>query len=102
MWLLGLADDLLLLEGCPDDLVRRFPDLKRAESSSRFREAVALQPEQAVLQKLDLIYCTHWAIVEARLQGCLVRQAFPGLLERRHALEWAIGAGEWDEVCLDT
>lgn len=35
-------------------------------------------------------------------QERLVRQAFPGLLERRHALEWAIGAGEWDEVCLDT
>lgn len=102
VWLLGLAEDLPLLEGCPDDLVHRFPDLKRSESSSRFREAASPQPEHAVLQKLDLIYCTHWALVEARLQGRLVRQAFPGLLERRHAIEWAVGADEWDEVSLDT
>jgi hypothetical protein len=103
-WALGRVDGLDFAEPCADDFVGLFPNVKVGEPIDGFVEAARLRPIDQVAAALDLSYCLHWTVVQARLDG----RSSPGRVEawvvtqRRHALEWLVAPDEWDEVSLDT
>ncbi len=65
-----------------------------------------LRPQAELLDAADLIYRTHWAVRQARLDGEPSPAGLdPGVVHERHyALNWLIGyAGQaWDDMSTDT
>ena len=101
-WAAGLVLDLHFDSAVPDDLVTKFPDVRINGSSAGFR--ISLRSDEEILQKLDLAYCLHWAIVEATLTGSpLPGKLHPmSIIERRRGLEWLFSPEPWDSLDLDT
>jgi hypothetical protein len=103
-WLMCSAPGLDFGRDCPNELVALLPNLKAMERPDSFLAKSKLRDFDSVLRKCDLAYCLHWAIRDAALQG----KPAPGrvnpiyVLERRRALEWAVGSDDWDDVALDT
>jgi hypothetical protein len=103
-WALGKVERLDFSQPAADYLVTVYPDLKKGESSARWRENLHLRPQAEILAAGDLAYCLHWAINQDRIDGR--KSAGPLkpyiIVERRRALEWSLSRAEWDEVQLDT
>lgn len=110
-WVLSIADDLSAETECPDDLVRRVPDLRSAEAlaSWRSRKNPSLRDADEVMTELDLHYCMAWGLAEANLR----RREPPGSIEqlaiwqRRRALEYTLvrhdgPEDDWDDIDLST
>ena len=96
---------------CPDDLVRRVPDLRTGESIEGWRERTGPRQRSAdeVMRELDLHYGMTWGLADANLR----RLPPPGRIDqyaiwqRRRALEFAIAErdwanDEWDIIDLST
>lgn len=111
VWVLSLGENLDPSALCPDDLVRRVPNLPEGESLDRWRERTdpILRSADQVMSELDLHYCMTWGLAEANLRGL----PSPGevgqytIWQRRRALEFAIAErswthGEWDNIDLST
>ena len=110
LWVVSLGRSLDAAEYCPDDLVRRVPDLKASESltSWRARMTPTLRTADEVMSELDLHYCMTWCLAEANLTG----QPPPGRIQqsaiwqRRRALEFVLDRGlahaDWDHIDLST
>jgi hypothetical protein len=79
------------------------PDLKKLESTTRFRDRARMRSWQDIFSFCDLAYCLHWAIQEASRtnRGVTNIQAYV-IIERRRALEWVLYGEDWDSVSLDT
>lgn len=103
-WALSLIDELDFAAPCPDIVVARYPDLRRDEDASSFRERARLRTADEILEAADLAYCLHWALRQAELD-CDPR---PGrvdayvVTERRLALDWILSEEEWHALTLDT
>ena len=103
-WCCSLVAEMDMAAPCPDDLVSKFPDLRRMEPASGFRASLKLRPDEEILGECDLCYCLHWAIRDAELN----RRVIPGRLhpnavvERRRGLEWLLQLESWDDVELNT
>ncbi len=104
-WALQKVDRLDFSRACADDFVYMLPDLKRSESGEAFRRSAHQRTLEEIAAAADLAYCLHWAVRESALDG----RGLPGrirdpvvVVERRRALEWLVGAEEWDAVSLDT
>jgi hypothetical protein len=110
LWVVSLGRSLDPAEYCPDDLVRRVPDLKASESltSWRARMTPTLRAADEVMAELDLHYCMTWCLAEANLKG----QRPPGRIQqsaiwqRRRALEFVLDSSlahaDWDHIDLST
>ena len=106
-WTAGYHDDLDFSRPCPDSFIQLFPDLKKGEDTASFKAKCQLRPSEAIIEKLDLSYCLHWAVRDFELSG---RETGRGpnkvegqvIVERRRALEWIISDDDWDDVSLDT
>lgn len=102
-WSLGFVEDVNFRSVCPPSLVRMFPNLKLGEGASHFRQRAKLVSDLAVVKKLDLAYCLHWAVVEAGLQRKSENRVPPYVLvERRRSLEWLVSSDDFEDVSLDT
>lgn len=103
-WALGFVAEMPFDRESPDNLVKVFPDLKTSAPSSAYRETARLRPVSEVYAALDLAYCLHWAVVDARLNGRTCPRSDDAyiVVERRRALEWMMSDVEWDDVALDT
>jgi hypothetical protein len=103
-WALSCHDNLDFSDSCSDDFVFIFPDLKRGEPASRFREKLTIRSLIDITQKCDTAYCLHWGAREMALRGRVIYRSVPinVLVERRRALEWIISDEMWDNISLDT
>ena len=110
-WVLSITDDLSAENECSDDLVKRVPDLRSAESlaSWQSRKNPSLRDADEVMTELDLHYCMTWGLAEANLR----RHLPPGNIEqfamwqRRRALEYTLARydepeDDWDDIDLST
>jgi hypothetical protein len=103
-WALSVVPSLSIDGEMPRDLVKLMPELWSMEKSSDFRLRAKQRHSSEILQALDLAYCLHWALEDARL-SCAHHPALAGLpivVRRRLALEWLVSATEWDAIELDT
>jgi len=111
VWVLSLGDQLDPATLCPDDLVRRVPDLRTGESIEEWSERTGPRQRSAdeVMRELDLYYGMTWGLADANLR----RLPTPGgidqyaIWQRRRALEFAIAErdwthDEWDIIDLST
>ncbi len=111
VWVLSLGDQLDPNTLCPDDLVRRVPDLLTGESIEGWRKRTGPRQRSAdeVMRELDLHYGMTWGLADANLR----RLPPPGRIDqyaiwqRRRALEFAIAErdwthDEWDIIDLST
>lgn len=72
---------------------------------STFLSSFALRHEEELCYQADLHYCLHWALrhPESWDASTGLRPRIDSVIERRHALEWLIGAADsWGDVPLDT
>lgn len=102
LWLLGHTEKINFADVCPPTLVHLLPNLKISESASEFRRKGHLVSDQEMVAQLDLVYCLHWAVVDAQLARRFARLPVHVIAERRRALEWVASAYDFDEVPLDT
>lgn len=104
LWSLGKVDALDFPVATCDvnALSALIPDSK---DSAEFIRTAKLRKPDILLDQVDLVYRTHWAVRDAQLNG---RPVPAGLLwgvvaERHHALNWLTGYVEdWDDVSTDT
>jgi hypothetical protein len=103
-WTTTVVDAMDFQRECDSAFVTMLPDLKQNQSSDDFRTKVKRRPLEQVVAACDLAYCLHWAIRQSQIgTGRLPRTLKPYLIvDRRHALEWALSAERWDEISLDT
>lgn len=103
MWALGFYRRFSFADNSDDDLVSLFPNPTTGESAENLRKRARLRPASQIFPSLDLAYCLHWAVADAKLKG----HHIPGdvhpsvIFHRRKALEWLIGDKEWDSVKMD-
>ncbi|MGB7655141.1 MAG: DUF4272 domain-containing protein [Novosphingobium sp.] len=104
LWALGGLDRMSLDEPCPDDLVRKLPNLKTMDSSAAFRDGLKLRPIAELVALADLAYCMHWGMREANLRKGTTQSQMAELeiVERRRALDWLIQDDDWYTMSLDT
>ena len=108
MWALAWVANIVAVldpwRGCDPRFVTMLPDLKKAESSSTFRRSARLRNETEIGVECDLAYCLHWTLREAEMKGDRPPKGITPyvVVERRRALEWAIGIDAWDMISLDT
>jgi hypothetical protein len=103
-WALGKLDRVDLLGECPNDLVNHYPDLAANESVNDWLASNDLRSTDELLRCADILYMAHAVSLDEylnkrkspRIKMCL------NLRERRRAVEWILGWGEWDEIALDT
>lgn len=103
-WALGIHDNLDFSDSCQDDFVKMLPDLEVKSHISSFLGDMKLRPSWDLIRYADLAYCLHWAVRDCELNGRPPPGDIPTrvVVERRRALEWLIGEGEWDEDLFDT
>lgn len=103
-WVLGFVGDLDFSKICGDNLISLFPDLKTGDAAGPFMAEARLRSLGEIAAAVDLAYCLHWAITSVGLSGKKLPGRVPPyvVIERRHALEWALSDEDWDEVPLDT
>lgn len=103
-WTLRLTRTLDVTKSVGDEMASLFPDVPGGEEAGQFVSSAALRSREELIQMLDLIYCVHWAVADARLSRGEVLPGLeePRILERRRALEWVMCDEEWDELSLDT
>jgi hypothetical protein len=102
-WSLSIASELDLNKPCAPDFVRMLPDLKQNETGAAFRARALLRNSDEIVEKCDLAYVLHWAVVETRSTRKMNKAIKPYIIiQRRTALEWLLSDSKWDEVVLDT
>ena len=103
-WLLGYVSDFDFSILCGNDLIKKFPDLRRGEDSKSYIENSSLIGIEEVISMTDLAYCIHSSIVNEQLEGKKHYREIPPyvIVERRRALEWVLSNDDWDDVKLDT
>lgn len=103
-WVIGLAPTIRFDRSCDDNLVDLLPNLENAEASKSFRASIHIRSLEYVISACDLAYCLHWAIRDTQLRGLKPPNTLEPctIIERRRALEWAIGESAWEDVQLDT
>jgi Domain of unknown function (DUF4272) len=104
LWSIGLVEQL-----GPADRIVNVPAtvaLIRDNGRSGILARARLRSRSEILDQVDLIYRTHWAVVEARLNGVPAPAKHePGVvLERHYALNWVASYmdQDWDNVSTDT
>lgn len=101
-WMIGVVHEVDVFTVCSNDLVHMTPDLKAAEPAASFRQKAELRGTEELATKLDLLYCLHWCLCDARLKNKAF-PLFPNLVtERRRALEWVLFEEDWETMSLDT
>jgi len=103
-WALSLVPQLDFWKDCDSQFVSQLPNLKVGKSSAELRRKARLRPVDDVVAACDLVYCLHWAIRQAEIEG---KEPPDGLksyviVERRRALEWLLSNESWDSISLDT
>lgn len=106
-WAAGYHLELDFSRTCSESLVNILPDLKTNASSESFRHRCKLRTADEIAAMVDLAYCLHWAIREAKLRGsgqqAKAKKVQDQVIEeRRYGLEWLICDEAWDNVSLDT
>lgn len=61
-WCTSVVDHFSADGKMPDDLIRRFPDIKRSEPSTSFRSRLLLRSRNEILPELDAAYCFPWGM----------------------------------------
>jgi hypothetical protein len=111
-WSLGIGEHLDPARYCGETLAASLPDLKRNEPYVDWvkRTAVREPVVDQMVQALDLYFCLHWGVADAKLR----HQRTPGVVEgyvieqRRWALEWVVlkpeddSSEDWEEIDLST
>lgn len=104
LWALGYVAEL----GEPTAIcdVPMAVQLMQQRPPEQFIADAKLRSQGEILDATDLIYRTHWAVVDARLKGQEApADLIPGVvMERHHALNWLVGYLDqpWDQVSTDT
>jgi hypothetical protein len=103
LWSLNIVESLDCRKDCPDDLVRRVPNVKEMESSRSFRSSVCVRPTLELLKCCDLYTCVFHTLSEAFLeQRRYPRKVEPHrVFQRLRALRWLLFDLNWDEARPD-
>lgn len=103
-WSLGYVRRLNYSERSDDDFVHLFPNVKTGQTATLMRAKAKPRAVGQLFANLDLVYCLHWAIVDATVN----KRRMPGdvhpevVYQRRWALEWLLGDGDWDDIEMST
>lgn len=103
-WCSGLVSEERLMRELPDDFVLKFPDLRFRPPTKDFLDRIDLREIDQIIPYLDRSYCLHWAMRDAQL-GLKKNPGLrwlPAVEAQRHALEWVVKGGDWENVPLDT
>jgi hypothetical protein len=103
-WCSNLVSEQRLMGDLPDDFVSCFPDIRLQQSTKSFIDRVKLRDVMEVLPLLDHAYCLHWALrdAELRMQKTPNLRWLHSVEAHRHALEWLVAGGSWEDVAMDT
>jgi Domain of unknown function (DUF4272) len=105
LWALGKVEKLELpTEICNSQLIQEIMSFRESLHID-FVNTSTLRPLSEILDEVDLIYRTDWAMVEARINDQEPPNGFlQGVVyERHYALNWLTWyADEWDDVTTDT
>jgi hypothetical protein len=103
-WALEIVPKLDFTKECAPDFVTELPNLRVDQPGERIRTRALLRSSDSILLALDLAFGLHWYLREAQVNSRLLNQNFKlhVIEERRRALEWITGRGEWDSISLDT
>lgn len=103
-WVAGLVELDIVTTPEPEDMVFRLPKIAGMEDPWPLVERLRCRKQWEVLQAFDTLFCLHWAINQARLSRSSIQIPLEAgaIVERRHALQWAVSTEPWDEVSLDT
>jgi hypothetical protein len=104
-WALNFLKDLDFLKRCPNYLVSFYPDFKKLEVATHFKNRAKLRPIEELVRACDTAYCLHWGLTQARLEGSSKltdHLSLVEVVERRRASEWILNQEDWDDVKLDT
>jgi hypothetical protein len=104
LWAMKIIKELELpINQCNLELI---PTLipKRAEIT-QYIDTATLRTKSEILDKTDLIYRIHWAVVEAQLKKTPMPAGLDAgiVIERHYALNWLVWyADGWDDITTDT
>lgn len=104
-WVLSLHDEFVWSELCADYLIELLPKIPENEGTEYLDEAVSLRGDADVFEALDRQYCMHWLLVENSVNTTfdfISPVPYDVVVNRRHALEWALSSEEWSSIQLDT
>jgi hypothetical protein len=104
VWALSFVPSLTTDGQIPGYLVQKMPELWNLEPASSFRNDAIQRSSGEILEALDLAFCLHWSLEDARISGAKSPslETLPVVVRRRLALEWLASSSEWDEIRLDT
>ena len=104
LWAVGFVDTLERPDHIID--VGKVVDVFRDNGRAGLLAKAKLRPLSEILDDADLIYRTHWAVTDARINGRASPSGLDGgvVMERHYAFNWLIGymGQEWDDVTTDT
>lgn len=103
-WTLGLVSCFDVFSECDRSLVKHLPNLKNAESCESYKRFANLRDPDEILCIHDLLYCVHWAFVQARVDGSRIPAHTDeiAIAFRRKPFEWMFSDTDWDEISLET
>ena len=104
LWAVGLVETLERADRIID--VGKVVTIFRTNDRASLLAKARLRPIAEILGEADLIYRTHWAVTEARINGRPAPAGLDGsvVYERHYAFNWLIGylGQDWDDVTTDT
>jgi Domain of unknown function (DUF4272) len=104
LWAVGFVDTLERPDRIID--VGKVVDHYRDNGRAGLLAKAKLRPLSEILDGADLIYRTHWAVVNARINNQPPPAGLDGgiVMERHYAFNWLIGymGQEWDDISTDT
>ncbi len=103
LWALNKIEELRFPNEICD--VKEVVDLIFTPSREEFEQSAQLRSKEEILNKLDETYRMHWACVDARIQGKIIKEIIPSIIyERHYALNWLVNLQnvDWDEVHTNT
>ena len=104
LWALGYVDKLSYPNTICD--VPSAVSFLQQRTKEQFINNSNLRSLSEILDETDLIYRSHWAVVDARINGKPTPSKLDPsvVLERHYTLNWLIGYmdQEWDQITTDT
>lgn len=101
-WAVKKTEVIDSLTACSQEFVMSFPDIRKAESTEKYRKNCCLRESLEIIKMLDVGYCLHWSFVQNPKQKEFKHLKSYVIPSRRLALEWLCSNEDWSNIILDT
>ncbi len=102
LWSLGYVENLATPKAYCDVPFMAKTIIELGEKA--FRQNARLRSKAEILDKADLHYRYHWAVVNNRIKGIVAPESIDAsvVFEHRYALNWLCDTCDWDNVPMHT